>query len=192
MLTVKINNLDVTLTNIKNISKEVETKVENELNAFGLATVADAKRNAPVDEGLLRNSIGFKKEKLKVTITVGVNYAAYLEFGTRKFAAAYVSSLPQDWQTFAKEFKGKGGGNMDEFIQRIMEWVQRKGIGAQKTKSGNNSKSNDSLAAMQQAAYAIALNILQNGIRPHPYLYPAYEKNRIELIANIKSALNAK
>ena len=39
---------------------------------------------------------------------------------------------------------------------------------------------------MQQAAYAIALNILQNGIRPHPFVYPAVTKNTPVLEADIK------
>lgn len=195
MLNIKINNVDVVLTNIKNISEKVEAEIGKELNAFGLSTVADAKRFAPVDEGVLRNSIGFKKEKLKVTITVNVNYAAYLEFGTRRFAAAYVSSLPQDWQTFAATFKGKGGGTMDEFIMRIFEWVKRKGIGAtynvqthRRDKQGKQTADTTDYAT----AYAITMHILRNGIRPHPFLYPAYEKNRVELITNIKNALNAK
>jgi len=192
MLTIKVNNLDVAIKSIKDASTKIQQDIENELSAFGLATVNSAKRYAPVDEGPLRNSISFKKEKMKVTITVGVNYAAYVEFGTRRFAAQQVSKLPQDWQTYAAQFKGKGGGNMDEFIQRIMAWVQRKGIGAVKTRSGGNSGSKDSLDAMQQAAYAIALNILQNGIRAHPFLYPAYTDNTPALIENIKKAIDAK
>jgi len=39
---------------------------------------------------------------------------------------------------------------------------------------------------MQSAAYAIALNILQNGIRAQPYLRPAVEANTPKLIENIK------
>jgi len=202
MLNITVNNLDVVLTNIKNASEQIQAKIDNELNAFGLGTVADAKRFAPVDEGVLRNSISLKKEKLKVTVTVGVNYAAYLEFGTRKFAASYVSSLPQDWQTFANGFKGKGGGDMEEFIKRLVEWVKRKGIaGVYSVKSrkrmgtvvkniGTTKQGQD--LEDYEAAYGIALHIIRNGIRPHPFLYPAYEKNRVELIANLKSALDAK
>jgi hypothetical protein len=42
---------------------------------------------------------------------------------------------------------------------------------------------------MQQAAYAIALNILQNGIKPHPYIFPAYEIARLKLLKDLNDLL---
>jgi hypothetical protein len=66
---------------------------------------------------------------------------------------------------------------MDEFIQSIMAWVKRKGIGADTTKSGNVSSSASSLDKQQQAAYWIAINILQNGIKPKKFLYEAVKDN---------------
>jgi len=168
------------------ITKEIEGLVDE----FGLNTVSSAKRRAPVDKGLLRSLISYENavtnKTISVDITVATNYAAYIEFGTRKFAAEYVSTLPNEWKEFAAKFQGKGGGSYDEFIMRLVEWVQRKGIGGSTTKSGNVSKSASSQAAMKQAAYAIALHILRNGIRPHPFLYPAIEENRLKLLENIK------
>jgi hypothetical protein len=187
--------LDIT-GNLKGaISKRREkvlSKIDDELNTFGISTVAMAQRLCPVDEGHLRNSISFTPVKKEgstryVDIVVATDYAAYVEFGTRKFAANYVATLPQEWRAMAAEHKGKAGGTLSEFIQRIMAWVQRKGIGAHKTKSGNVSTSKNSYAAMQQAAYAIALNILQNGVKQQPFLYPAFRKNRKRLISNLKN-----
>ncbi len=165
-------------------------------------TVSDAKRFAPADEGTLRGKISYKKEDLKVTVTVGVNYAAYLEFGTRKFAAAWVSSLPADWQTFAAKFKGPAGGTFEELVMRLTEWVHRKGLGSGKAgksigvagtysvKSGRRTGNKATQASQDKsAAYAIARSIMIKGIKPHPFLYPAYEKNRIELVNNLKAAL---
>ena len=84
--------------------------VEDELNAFGLETVAMAKTLVPVDDGFLRNSITFDKFPLSVEIVVASNYAAYVEFGTGVFAAAYVPTLPPELQEYAKRFfiNGKG------------------------------------------------------------------------------------
>jgi HK97 gp10 family phage protein len=146
---------------------------------FGTRVETEAKRNAPADEGKLRSSINstFDPRKFTVKITVATDYAAYQEFGTRKFAAAYVGTLPQEWRTYAATFKGKTGGSMDEFIQSIMAWVNRKGIGADITKSGNVSSSASSLDKQQQAAYWIAINILQNGIKPKKFLYEAVKDN---------------
>lgn len=201
-LKIKLNNLDVVLSNLRGINEKARGVIQKELDSFGLNTVNDAKRFAPVDEGTLRGKIFYKKEKLKVTVTVGVNYGALLEFGTRKFAAAYVASLPPDWQTFAATFKGPGGGSFEEMVMRLTEWVHRKGLGSGKSgkpigvtgtysvktgrRTGGKAKQADENKA---AAYAIARAIMIKGIRPHPYLFPAYEKNRIILINNLKAAL---
>lgn len=126
--------LDIT-GNLKGaISKRHEkvlSKIDDELNTFGISTVAMAQRLCPVDEGHLRNSISFTPVKKEgstryVDIVVATDYAAYVEFGTRKFAANYVATLPQEWRAMAAEHKGKAGGTLSEFIQRIMAWVQRK------------------------------------------------------------------
>jgi HK97 gp10 family phage protein len=191
--TFKLNTSEV-IKNITIAKSKVNSAIQKELNAFGKSTVNDAKRMAPVDEGTLRNSIGFVKEDLKVTITVNVDYAAYIEFGTKRFAAAYVSTLPAEWQDFASQFKGAAGkGSVEEFILRIMEWVKRKGIGKTydiKTRRAVRVGRQTAAQTAEADAYTIAIHILRNGIRPHPFLFPAFEKNKIELIKNIKEALS--
>lgn len=190
VINIKVNGLDATLRSIDASVKNIERDIQGELDGWAIETASLANRYAPVDEGHLKGSIAAEFGKLKASVTVAVDYAAYVEFGTRKYGAAYVSSLPSDWQSFAATFKGPAGsGSFEEFVQNIMRWVQAKGIGALKTKSGNNSSSKSSLDAMQSAAYAIALNIIQNGIKPHPYLYPAWQITKPELIANIKKLL---
>lgn len=174
---IDIKNLGKVQDKLGKVVKTTEEKLRNEMNAFGLATVADAKRLVPVDEGVLRNSINYSLQTGKsvvVQINVNANYAAYLEFGTRRFAAQYVSSLPADWQTFAAQFKGKGGGSFEELVMRITEWVMRKGISK---RVGKQSAATTARAD----AYAIALSIVRNGIRPHPFLRPAVDKNIIDL-----------
>lgn len=185
-ITINLKGLDGLMVAINKTVKEAEAGTSKALLTFAKAVEKDAKTNAPANEGNLRNSINGSVTGLQAKVVVTANYAAYLEFGTRKFAAKYVATLPPDWKSYAATFKGKGGGTMDQFIQDIMQWVQQKGIGGLKTKSGNVSGSKDSLAAMQSAAYAIALNILQNGIRAQPFLYPAVVKNEPKLIADIK------
>lgn len=151
------------------MTAEVRVIVNDEFNAFGLEAVGLAKTLAPVDEGFLRNSITFEQGDLVVEVIVTAHYAAYLEFGTRKFAAEYVSTLPIEWQDFAAQFKG-GGGGFEDFFANIFDWVKRKGI-------------------EPKAAYPIAISILRNGVRPQPFLYPAIEKCKIELIKNLKTVL---
>jgi len=186
MLSIKLNGLDNLIATVEKTAKRAESETKVALTKFVKNTETEAKRLAPANEGRLRNSINGTVDGFTAKITVTADYAAYLEFGTRKFAARYVATLPQDWQSYAATFRGKGGGTFDQFIQDIMQWVRQKGIGGLKTKSGRTSESKSSLDAMQQAAYAIALNILQNGIRPQPFVYPAVTKNTPVLEADIK------
>lgn len=186
MLSIKLNGLDNLIATVEKTAKRAESETKVALTKFAKNTETEAKRLAPANEGRLRNSINGTVDGFTAKLTVTADYAAYLEFGTRKFAARYVATLPQDWQSYAVTFRGKGGGTFDQFIQDIMQWVRQKGIGGLKTKSGRTSESKSSLDAMQQAAYAIALNILQNGIRPQPFVYPAVTKNTPVLEADIK------
>jgi HK97 gp10 family phage protein len=186
MLSIKLNGLDNLIATVEKTAKRAESETKVALTKFAKNTETEAKRLAPANEGRLRNSVNGTVDGFTAKITVTADYAAYLEFGTRKFAARRVATLPQDWQSYAATFRGKGGGTFDQFIQDIMQWVRQKGIGGLKTKSGRTSESKSSLDAMQQAAYAIALNILQNGIRPQPFVYPAVTKNTPVLEADIK------
>ncbi len=184
-------NTDVAIEKLLEKQDKVESIVNRELNSFAINTVNDAKRLAPVDEGYLRNSISYAKANFKVTITVNADYAAYVEFGTKKFAAAYVAALPADWQTFAAQFKGKGGESFQQFIVRLTQWVHRKGLAGTysvKTRERTGAKASHGTEDYS-VAYKIALSILRNGIKAHPFLYPAFEKNRLELIANLKAQI---
>lgn len=189
VLSYKVEGLDKTLAAIDAGNKKIEQALQDEINGWAKACVSEAKTRANrfKDEGHLEGAIAPKFGKLEASVTVAANYAAYVEFGTKKYAQQQLAGLPADWKTYASQFRGKGGGSMDDFIQAIMAWVRRKGIGGKTTKSGNVSTSKDSLAAMQSAAYAIALNILQNGIKAQPYLFPAYERTIKELKDNLKT-----
>jgi hypothetical protein len=101
-------------------------------------------------------------------VQASARYAAYIEFGTRKFAAAYVSSLPADWASYAATFKGSAGGTFKEMVLSIMAWCKRKGID-------------------DKAAYPIARSIMINGIRPKPFIYPSFNAEFPLLIQDIKA-----
>lgn len=188
MIKIDITGFDKALADVNSLATKAKQDVKVALVDFGTKVETDAKRLAPADEGKLRNSINsvYNASNMTVTITAASDYAAYMEFGTRKFAAQYVATLPQDWKTYAATFKGKGGGDFDQFLKAIMEWVRRKGIGGLQTKSGNVSKSKDSLAAQKSAAYLIAMKILREGVKPQPFLYPAVKAHTPELISDIK------
>ncbi|MBA3674459.1 MAG: HK97 gp10 family phage protein [Chitinophagaceae bacterium] len=187
---IQIKGLNEITTRFKEFPKEVEAVVQKNLNEFAVNTASDAQGFCPVNEGHLRQSIHPEIKRLEAGVTVSANYAAYVEFGSRGYAAQYVATLPAEWQEFAAKFKGKGGGTFAELLERITEWVRHKNIGIQLTKSGKSSKSASSLAAQKQAAYLIARKILRNGVKAQPFLMPAVESNRIKLEENLKRDFN--
>lgn len=191
-----MSGITLQLTGIDEVLRKLDVKkfgqdIADELNEFADGVFRDANQLAPVDEAALKAAIYAERVKdinnLFVEVGCHINYAAYMEFGTRKYAAQYVATLPADWQTFATRYKGPGGGSFAEFIIAITAWVKRKGFAAQVTKSGNKSKSKSSQLAEQQAAYVIARSILRNGVKPHPFLFPAVEKNLPLLINGLRN-----
>ncbi len=172
-LTLTIGNLDKTLAEITAYPKDVEKIINNEFRAFGQNVTSDAQRLVPKNEGRLVQNIRNEVTNLEVSIQANTDYAAFIEFGTKSFAAAYVATLPQDWQSFAAQFRGAGGGPFSELLMKITKWVKLKGL-------------------PEKAAYPIALKIIRKGIKAQPYLFPAFEKNKLELIKHLKEQLNAK
>lgn len=106
-------NINQKLTEMENNVKRV---IQQELDAFGIETVADAQRNITlnkaVDTGNLRMKVGMERQDLAVKFVVPVNYAAFVEFGTGQFAAAHVSMLPPEIQAYAMTFFVSGRGRM--------------------------------------------------------------------------------
>lgn len=191
-LNLSIKNLEQLTAEIKAYPQDIEKIINAEFKLFGQSTANNAKQLSPINEGALRGSINFTVDNLHVAVGAYIEYAAFLEFGTKSFAASYVATLPTDWQEFAAQYKGSGGGSFADLLRSIMKWVELKGIGAFQTASGKSSKSKSSLASQKQAAYLIARSIIQKGIREHPFLYPAFEINKVELINNLKRELNVK
>jgi HK97 gp10 family phage protein len=169
---IEVKGLDALIKKFDGLANDFQEELQLELNQFADKVAKDAKNFAPADEGKLRQSISAEYGQGNVTIKASARYAAYVEFGTRKFASDYVSTLPDTWQQLANEFKGKStiGGGFKEFMESIMAWAKRKGIDDDK-------------------AYAIAKKIMIYGSKPHPFLYPAVNNNIDDLIKNIKNII---
>ena len=100
-----VTGLDSVLFNLENASALYQDKIKT-----GVATVTndilnDAKSNAPVEFGKLRQSglaepinNGFGGK-----ITFSIIYAPYIEFGTGGLVV-----VPTGWEGFAMQFKGAG------------------------------------------------------------------------------------
>ena len=158
---------------LDNLTIALKQGVSDEINASALKIQSDAKKLAPVNFGQLRNSIALTKDsELTYTVSANASYSAYVEFGTGPQV-----NVPADFKSYAQQFKGKSGGKFKDMVEALTLWVKRKGIG-----NGKNDKG---------LAYVIALSILRKGMRPQPFLVPAYEMEKPKLIQRLNKLLNA-
>jgi hypothetical protein len=113
MPTLKIEGLNSTLEAVS--EKKLFDAAQKALSAYALKVDMDAKRRVPVDMGRLRSSIipeTGNLQNLEISFTAGVDYAAYIEFGTGPAAAKYVPSLEPEWQAIASAYYVNGKGRM--------------------------------------------------------------------------------
>jgi HK97 gp10 family phage protein len=173
-ITFDITGMNELFEKFDKFDAKIKNSLKDEVNASALKIQSDAKKNAPVNLGSLRNSIYLKEmsDNTKFIYSIGTNvkYAPYIEFGTGGKV-----NIPAGFSSYASQFKGKKGGKFKEMVLAIMEWVQKKGIA-----SGKQSKS---------VAYAIAISILRKGLRPQPFLIPAFEAEKPKLKNKIKEIL---
>lgn len=195
MMKIEVKGFDALIKRFDTLSKESQAKAQTALNAFADKTAADAKSFVSskeiTDEGALLRSISPLYGQGSAGVVANSRYAAYQEFGTRKFAASYISSLPKEWSTYAAQFQGKatGGGTFKDFVLSIMAWMKRKGIkgGTYSVKTrrrlGNKAQKESEDKSL---AYAIAKKIMRDGIKERPFLYPAVNMNLPKLRKDLK------
>ena len=147
---------------IKKMDKAATEGLAKELDAAVINIQRNAIRRAPANFGKLRQSIKFDiGNKLFKSVFAGVEYAPYVEFGTRGKAR-----IPAGYEAFANQFKKAASkGNAWKAIQL---WVKRKGIDPKLT-------------------FLIFRSIMRNGIPPQPFLIPSYEEEKPKLIKRLKN-----
>lgn len=110
--TLDIRGIDQLKERLSKMSKELEDRVDKQLTASALKITAQAKIMAPKDLGGLANAISAKiDQKLNKEVVADTEYAAFVEFGTGPFAAAYVPRLPEEIQKYAMTFFVNGKGH---------------------------------------------------------------------------------
>lgn len=84
-----IGGMTVNEDNTEEVSQGIRRAIDRALEEIGLAAEGYAKRACPVDTGNLRNSITHAVESGEDAVYVGTNveYAPYVEMGTRRTAA---------------------------------------------------------------------------------------------------------
>ena len=168
---LKIKGLDTLIKKVGGLNESLQGDCQAALNDWADRVSLDAKQTLSrktSNTGRLANSITPRYGKLTASVVVSANYAAYIEFGTRKFAAEYVGSLPSEWDKMAGQSKGSAGGSFHDLLVAIRQWCKDRGID-------------------NKLAYPIARKIVIKGIRPQPYLYPAVTKNNPILLQDIEN-----
>jgi HK97 gp10 family phage protein len=191
-----LDNLTKRLTSLEN---NLRIEVAAEMSASTLRIETKAKRNAPVNLGTLRQSIHSISDTGGLThrVIASASYAPYVEFGTGGKV-----SVPAGYEDYALQFKGKGTGTLEDFIQALIVWVKRKGLAgnyqaktydistrkaSKITRKGGKSQQ---MSEDFDVAFAIMLKILKKGINPQPFLLPAYDAEKVNLVKKIKNALD--
>ena len=161
----RVQGLSQLLTKLNKLGVSVDDDIDAIAEGVASEIALDARQRAPKNLGRLQQSINYTREtKLKYNVTVGADYGAYVEFGT-----GVKVQVPAEFAQMAAQFKGRGG-SFEDGLQAIRDWCRTKGI-------------------PEDAAYPIFISILKNGIRPQPFLYPAFVKGRLQYIQDLEQLL---
>ena len=197
---LNLSGLDNLTKRLNSLDNNLRVEIISEMSASALRIETKAKRNAPVNLGTLRQSIHSVSDTGGLThkVIASASYAPYVEFGTGGKV-----SIPAGYENFAVQFKGKGSGTLEDFIQALIVWVKRKGLAGtyqatsydvstrkaskiKRTGSAKTKRSED-----EKLARFLAFKILKNGLRAQPFLIPAYEDEKPILFNKLKRLLNA-
>lgn len=165
---IKVDGLDQVMRRFQQMPQKIQKEVTGELKLSAEEVRREAIKDAPGDQGRLRQGITVNQSTgIAFTTVVQNNYAAYMEWGTKGKA-----NIPAELSAYAATFKGKGarGGDMDA---AILAWVKRKGIAGTysvKTKRRTGNKATKEKQD-KQSAFLIARSIRKKGVTPHPFFF---------------------
>lgn len=178
------SNIEVRgLPNILQAIYNLEDAVRDELDAECLAAAyemnAEASENISndtrgydggslVDNGelLAKQQVVEDRSAHEYLVVNTAFHAPFQEFGT----GARFDAEPE-FRAIAAQFKGIKNGNFSDFLAKIREWCVRKQIDPDN-------------------AWIICVSILRNGLRPRPFLQPAYYKVQPVLIKRLKTIIS--
>jgi len=178
-------------------TQDAKDIISQELEGMAKQWVSGSKRDAPVDQDSLKNSISYYLTDSNTSSGMFVGfaivaqkfYAPFMEFGTK----GKYTPIPGT-EKIAAEFNGYRGGDIQEMLRMILRWIRRKGITGTysiKTKKRTGAKITQ-FSEDYAAAWPIVLSILKNGINPHPYFFKQQDVVWPDMIARIKQRLTQK
>lgn len=173
MITLKTKKEDIKgfIALSKMYGKMVAKKVDRLVQDNALLVETEAKLNAPKGlDSILRGSIKTQKDQeMKRIVVADTHYAPYVEFGTKTKV-----DIPAGLEEYAKQFKGgESKGGFKEAEDSIKRWGRFKGV-------------------PEENLDFLVLNIMKNGIKAQPFLFPAFNRLYPQLIKELKKELGAK
>lgn len=163
--TFDIEGLDGFQERIEKAADSVLVEVDAEIGTSIKVMEQGAKRDAPVDQGLLRNEISSQQERPLVWSLVSqASYSAYVEFGTRSNV-----QIPPGLEAEAAAARGSTGGTLGA-KEAIFAWCRRHGI-------------------EQKFWYPIFIKIMVQGIRPHPFFFKQLDAEKANLLNRLQQIL---
>ncbi len=160
---------------------------------FGNAAVLDAakewaelaKRSAPVDQRKIRQGIvDGKIADLTAEVTSASGHSRFVEFGTKR-----KKRVPADLASYEASIPYAKTGDYYDFLNSILDWAKRKGIGVTYSVS-TRKKDRVTKDAFLATAQAIANSIMRNGINPQPFFFKHREPVFKKLNDKVQKYLN--
>jgi len=170
-MSIKVQGLDEAIKALTKYSDEVKRDTATAINMTMLAVQSKAKlsvrANGTSNTGRLLSSIKTieANEGDLVAITYSdADYAPYVEFGTKTKV-----DIPTGLESYASQFKGKGG-SFEDLVDKISAWARLRGI-------------------PQENVKFIAMKIAKYGVKAQPFLFPAWESERPKFLKAISKVI---
>lgn len=163
-----MSQVDAIRTRMKDIPAYLAEIIDGEYEAGAADIAAEAKQRAPGNFGILKNEIGYEKTAdMDYEVFSRTMYSAYVEFGTR--TQVYI---PTGLEEYAAQFIGSPGATNLSAKEAIFLWCKEKGI-------------------EESAWYPIFVTLMTKGQKPHPFFFPAVDR-QLPLIVNriVKALVN--
>jgi len=187
MVKVNLIGFDRLLARIEAAPAKLKKEVGDEIQFAAEDYRERAINDAPVDTSFLTGQITVKHtEQLISEVISGSKYSPYMEFGTK----GNYKSIPG---IDSSPYQGKGTGDYFDFLNNILDWVKRKGIGGKYRGSiaaGKVTLSKKKQDTLVQTAEAIAWSIIKHGVKPHPFFFKQIGPVRKTLLRRVLNVLN--
>lgn len=103
-----------------------------------------------------------RKNDLQFNVIAKEDYSGYVEFGT-----GVKTVVPAEMKDIANAIKNNPKGDLKLALKSVQDWCRGKGID-------------------ERAAWPILMSVLDEGLRPRPFLYPAWKKGTASMIKRLE------